>query len=74
MKINREKILELAAKPDAELWCEIVKIAGAHGIRLPDKSPSHEELEALRAAVTGAKINVGDALRLIDAYRKREKI
>lgn len=66
--------MELAAKPDAELWREVVKIAGAHGVKLPDKSPSHEELESLRAAVTGAKINVGDALRLLDAYRKREKI
>ena len=74
MKINREKILELAAKPDAELWCEIVKIAGAHGIALPEKTPSHEELEKLRCAVTGTKFNVGDALRLIDAYRKKRQI
>lgn len=71
MRINREKILELAAKPDAELWCEIVKIAGSHGITLPEKTPSHEELEKLRSAVTGTKFNMGDAIRLIDAYRKR---
>lgn len=72
MKFNREKILELAAKPDKELWCEITKIAKSHGINLPEKTPSHEELEKLRRAVTGTKFNVGDAVKLIDAYRKRE--
>ena len=73
MKINREKILELAAKPDAELWCEIVKIASSHGISLPDKTPSHEELEKLRGAVTGAKFSMGDALKILDAYRKSQR-
>ncbi len=72
MKINREKVLELAAKPDAELWCEIVRIAKSHGINLPEKTPSHEELERLRSAVMGTKFNVGDAIKLIDAYRKKE--
>ncbi len=70
MKINREKVMELAAKPDGELWCEVVKIAKSHGISLPEKTPPHEELEKLRGAVTGAKLNVGDALRIIDTYRK----
>lgn len=73
MKINREKILELAAKPDRELWCEIVKIAASHGISLPEKTPSHEELEKLRGAVTGTKFGMGDALKILDAYRKSQR-
>jgi hypothetical protein len=72
MKINREKILELAAKSDTELWCEVVKIARTYGISLPEKTPPHEELEKLRGAVSGTKFNAADAIRLIDAYRKRE--
>ena len=71
MKINREKILALAAKPDAELWCDILALAKLRGINLPEKTPSHEELESLRAAVTGAKFSLADAMKLIDEYRKK---
>ena len=71
MRINREKIAELAGKPDRELWGEILKIARSHGINLPEKTPSHEELEKLRSAVTGVKFNMGDAIKILDQYRKR---
>ena len=71
MKINREKVLELAGKPDAELWGEILKIARSHGISLPEKTPSHEDLEKLRGAVTGARFNMGDAIKILDQFRKR---
>lgn len=70
MKINREQIEALAALPDEKLWSEIVKIASAHGFTLPVACPPHSELEKLRGAVLGNKINVGDALKILNNYRK----
>ncbi len=70
MKINREQIEALAALPDDKLWAEIVKIAASHGFTLPPSTPPHSELEKLRTAVLGNKINVGDALKILNNYRK----
>ena len=71
MKVNKEKLASLVAMPDDELWCEIVKIAASHGFKLPEKTPSHEEMEKMRSAVKGgAKLNLTEAIRVIDRYRK----
>ena len=69
MRINKDKLLELAALPDEALWREIVSVGRAHGFSLPERTPPHEELEKLRDTVRGAKINVGDAIRLLNNCR-----
>ena len=71
MKIDQNKLTALAAMPDEAMWREIVSAAKRHGFSLPEKTPPHEELEKLRSAVTGVKFNMGDAIKILDQYRKR---
>ena len=71
MKLNKEKIDRLCALNDRALWGEVREIARQHGFTLPDKTPSHEEMEKLRGAVTGgAKMNLGEAMRIINKHRR----
>ena len=74
MKINNEKLRELSAMGDHELWATIRGIAAAHGFKLPEKTPSAEEMAKLRHAITGgAKINLSDAMRIINNYKREKK-
>lgn len=70
MKFSREELEALAALPDDKLWCEIQKIAKSYGFSLPEKSPTHEELEKLRKIALGSKISTPEAMMLINKYRK----
>ncbi len=70
MKINKDELARLAALPDDELWNTIVAMGRSHGFELPQKTPPHGELERLRCAVRGDRINVADALRVLNGYRK----
>ena len=70
MRIDRERIAALAAKPDDELWREVVSIATQHGISLPKQTPPHADLERLRQAVSGEKIKLGEAMRLLNEYKR----
>lgn len=71
MKIDQQKLEKLTKMPDDELWREIVKIAKSHGIALNEKTPSHSELEKMRMAVlSGAKLNLGVAMKMINEYKK----
>ena len=69
MKINKEKIEALCAMPDEELWREVQKIARGYGFKLPDRVPSKEDMQKMRNAVSGTKINLGDALKIINSYK-----
>ena len=71
MKIDREKLDALAALPDEKLWAEVVKIAGMYGYSLPKETPSHADLEKMRGAVKSDKINMSEALRLVNQYKKK---
>lgn len=72
MKIDKEQLKRLAEKSDGELWSDIRQIAGSHGFKLPEKVPPHEELMKIRAALTGAeKLNMLDAVKLLNNYRKK---
>lgn len=74
MKIDKEKLAELAAMPDDKLWSTVREIAGAHGFTLPSKPPEHDELEKMRAAVLGGNTPaVGEAIKMINDYRRRAK-
>ena len=70
MKIDRNKIMALAALDDEAMWREIVTAAKSHGFTLPEKTPPHEELEKLREAVTGERMNALGAMRILDKYRQ----
>ena len=70
MRIDPKKLEELLSMSDEGLWREIVCVGERHGFKLPEKAPPHEELEKLRSACKGGRINAGAALRIIDAYRK----
>ncbi len=70
MRINKEELERLAKLPDNELWAEIVRAGRAHGFNLPTQTPSHSDLEKLRGAVTGARLNLGEAIRVLNNYKK----
>ena len=73
MRIDKDKIGALCALPDEALWAEIVKIGAEHGFTLPQKTPSHGDMEKIRGAASGKGINLASALRIIDSYRKSAK-
>ena len=73
MKIDREKIQKMCALPDDELWREIVNLGRAHGFSLPETTPSHEDMEKIRATAESPKLNAFTALRLLDSFRKGSK-
>ena len=70
MRFDKEKLEALAAMPDDKLWAEVVKIAAGFGYTLPKDTPPHSELEKMRSAVRADKINVADAMRLVNQYKK----
>lgn len=73
MRIDKEKLSRLAALPDEELWRQVVAIAGAHGLKLGDKAPPHEELEKLRSMVEGgSRLSIATAMKIVNDYKRRE--
>ncbi len=72
MKLDREKLTQLASLPDDELWRTVVEIGKTHGFLLPERTPPHDELEKLRGIVAdGAKMNMASAIKLLNRYRKQ---
>lgn len=71
MRFDREKLEALAALPDDKLWAEVVRIAESYGYSLPQKTPSHEDLEKMRAATRSERINLSEAMRLVNQYKKQ---
>jgi hypothetical protein len=72
MRFDREKLEALAAMPDEKLWAEVVRIADMYGYSLPKETPSHANLEKMRDAVRSEKINVSEALKLVNQYKKHK--
>lgn len=70
MRINKEELAKLASLDDEELWRTVVKMAGSYGFKLPEKTPEHSELEKLRATVNSSKLNLSDAVKLLNNYRR----
>lgn len=70
MKFSKEELEALARLPDDKLWEEVKRIAAGYGINLPQKVPSHEELEKLRSIATANKIPMGEAMMLINKYKR----
>lgn len=73
MRINKEEMKRLAEKSDADLWAEILRIAGSHGYNLQKTPPKPEELERIRRALSGAeKISLGEAARIMNTYKNKK--
>jgi hypothetical protein len=70
MRFDKEKLAALAAMPDDKLWAEVVKIAEGFGYALPKTTPPHSELEKMRSAVKSERINVSEAMRVVNQYKK----
>ena len=71
MKINRDKVARLSSLGDSELWDEIRGIAGSHGFKLPEKTPSPTEMAKLREALLGStQANLKEAMRVINNYKR----
>lgn len=70
MRFDKARLEALAALPDDKLWAEIVKIADGFGYALPKQTPPHADLEKMRNAVKTEKINVSEALRIVNQYKK----
>ena len=73
MRLSQEKINELAKMNDKELWAQIQVIARGYGINLPEKTPSHDELEKVRGLIRGGgKVSLSDAYKIINQYKKEK--
>jgi hypothetical protein len=70
MRFDKEKLEALAALPDDKLWCEVVRIADSLGYSLPKETPPHSELQKMRDAVRSDKINIADAMRVVNRLRR----
>ena len=74
MKIDKEMLTELSSMPDDALWQKIREIASSYGIRLGDGTPSHSELEQVRNMCRGdAKLNMTQAVKLLNDYKRRQR-
>lgn len=71
MRFDKAKLEALAALPDDQLWAEVVRIASGFGYNLPKQTPSHADLEKMREAARADKINVSEALRVVNQYKKK---
>lgn len=70
MRFDKAKLEALAAMPDDQLWAEVVRIADGFGYALPKQTPPHSDLEKMRNAVKTERINVSEALRIVNQYKK----
>jgi hypothetical protein len=74
MRLNPEKIKALCALPDAQMWASIRSVAASHGITLPEKCPDEKTMSEIRSAASGGvKINLSEAIRVINSYKKGER-
>jgi hypothetical protein len=71
MKLDRAKLETMCALPDDQLWSEVVKMAAGYGFTLPSETPSKENMQKLRQAATAPRINISDAVKLLNQYKSR---
>ena len=73
MRIDKDKLDALCRMPDDELWCEVCKIAKSYGFTLPNNTPSKSDMQKLRGAVSAnGKINLANAVKILNEYKRRE--
>ena len=73
MQFNKNAIMALLAKSDAELWNTIRSIAMSGGVAVPEAMPGPNDMAKIRAALVGASSDdLANAMRIIDEYRRRK--
>ena len=73
MHFDSDALERLLSQPDDRLWQMIQRIAAMNGISLSAGKPPKEEMDKLRALLSGA--DQGDyekALSILSAYKKGE--
>ncbi len=55
---------------DEQLWQTIKAIAAQNGITLPAGTPPREELARLRSALGTTTPDIGEAMRVVEKYKK----
>jgi hypothetical protein len=73
MKVNKDQLKKLAELPDDKLWAEIVRMGESYGINMPKATPPHDQLEKLRSTVSGTRLNIGEAVKILTEYKKGGK-
>lgn len=72
MKLDRQRLEELAALPDEKLWEEVRRMVGEKGIRLGATAPSHADMLRLREVfLAGAPLSMIDGAKLISEYKRK---
>lgn len=72
MKLDRQKLEQLAALDDVALWREVRRMVGEKGIRLGEAVPNHEDMVRLREAfLGGSPLSMVDGARLISEYKRK---
>jgi hypothetical protein len=72
MKLDRQKLEQLAALDDVALWREVRRMVGEKGIRLGETVPNHEDMVRLREAfLGGSPLSMVDGARLISEYKRK---
>lgn len=73
MKINKEKLAELAALEDGQLWTVITQTALKYGYTLPAEAPKKEDMAKIRGLMSEAeKIGTKDILKLMSAFKAKK--
>ena len=74
MQYQPEILAALLSQGDEKLWRAIKSIASTNGITLPQEAPSKEQMQRLRAALSGgANLNLDEAARIVERYKKGEQ-
>ena len=72
MKLNQDIVKKLSGLDDRALWQEIRRMAEGYGLRLPEATPSTVELAKVREALGVGEISTGEAMRLVNEYKRRQ--
>ena len=74
MQYQPEILAALLSQSDEKLWRAIKTIASTNGIRLPQEAPPKEQMQRLRAALGGGvNLNLDEAARIVERYKKGEQ-
>ena len=70
LKLNKEKMRELASLSDEELWTEIRTAAQKFGYTLPQNPP--KDIEKIRSAMSEAeRLSPMDLARLMSSFKEK---
>ena len=72
MKIDREQLKKYTELDDAALWKQIRATASEYSYTLPEKQPSKEDMQRIRAIMLGTeRIGISEGMKILNSYKKR---